>query len=133
MVFNGRVSEAIEYLNRASDFASKNSCNNHKSNDLHQNGKQTDKAVSLNAIALALSTFITTVDRIDKSNGNLYIWEEICSKLKPKLDDPYIKAIFNFVSVDCNSDVGKYSEIIVSFSINLSHFLSKLIFNLSVR
>ncbi|XP_027194513.2 GATOR complex protein mio [Dermatophagoides pteronyssinus] len=120
MVFNGRVSEAIEYLNRASDFASKNSCNNHKSNDLHQNGKQTDKAVSLNAIALALSTFITTVDRIDKSNGNLYIWEEICSKLKPKLDDPYIKAIFNFVSVDCNSDVGKYSEIIYDEKLDIA-------------
>ncbi|OTF78204.1 hypothetical protein BLA29_001965, partial [Euroglyphus maynei] len=122
MVFNGRVSEAIEYLNRASDFANKNSSNNHKSNDLHS--KQTDKAVSLNAIALALSTFITTVDRIDKSNGSLYIWEEICSKLKPKLDDPYIKAIFNFISVDFNTDAGKYSEIILAdFLIRLQNNL----------
>lgn len=102
MVFNGQISKAIENLNLAAENANK-SINNRVNNEPNE------KSISLNAISLALSSFINS-NQID----NFCIWNDICSKLISKLDDSYIKAIFNFISTDFTEDMDKYNLIIVS-------------------
>lgn len=97
-IFNGKISEAIECLKRASDLVT---------------GNDSNCSTSLHAIALALSGFMSSFNQIDSSEQSL--WFEMCKKLIPKLNDPYIKAIFTFISMKYFTD-SAYTEIIVSVS-----------------
>lgn len=123
LIFNGKIEEAINFLNQASDFVSNKSPQS--INNLQQSSmiklnelncfKQTEKAVSLNAIALALSALSTSNDIPKESSiqTNGSVWTEICSKLKSKLDDPYIRAIFNFICDDFATETNAYADILV--------------------
>ncbi|KPM02469.1 hypothetical protein QR98_0008830 [Sarcoptes scabiei] len=122
LIFNGKIEEAINFLNQASDFVSNKSPQS--INNLQQSSmiklnelncfKQTEKAVSLNAIALALSALSTSNDIPKESSiqTNGSVWTEICSKLKSKLDDPYIRAIFNFICDDFATETNAYADIL---------------------
>lgn len=111
LVFNGKIYEAIECLNKASDLVI--SGKDSSMNDMNN-------SISLNAIALALSGYMSFISQIE-SCGQKNPWFEMCANLKPKLNDPYIKAIFTFISLKSYNDAS-YSEIIVSnFLINFSN------------
>jgi len=100
MIFNGKIFDAIECLKRASDVASSDK----------SNGSDERDSTSLRVIALALSAYLTSANLSEKS---ALLWNETCSNLKPKLRDPYIKAIFTFLSIS-QIDDHSYGEIIVS-------------------
>ena len=82
------------------------------------------EGVSLSAIALSLSAFLTSSSRLD----NEQLWVEMCSSLKTKLQDPYLKAIFAFLSVMNTGLDYNYADIIVSFTMRQSFIFFMLLF-----
>lgn len=99
MVFNGKIKEAIDCLQRVSDKIG---------------GNERNDNISLNVISLALSAYVTSsMQSSDKNGAKDSLWIQMCSSLKTKLEDPYIKAIFTFLSMK-NYEDESYIEIIVN-------------------
>ncbi len=72
-----------------------------------ENGKDKNN-INLSAIALALSGYTRDTNSL---------WREMCQSIKSQLSDPYLKAIFTFLTSDSES----YSEIIVSVKLDLQY------------
>ena len=108
MVFTGKILDAIECLKRASDMTGSDKPNSSEERD----------RISLNVSALALSAYVTSasqIEKIEKDNKDS-LWIEMCTSLKTKLKDPYIKAIFTFLSMNHSEDENCFDEIIVTNS-----------------
>jgi len=73
-----------------------------------ENGKDKSFNMNLSAIALALSGYTRDTNSL---------WREMCQSIKSQLSDPYLKAIFTFLTSDSES----YSEIIVSVKLDLQY------------
>lgn len=71
-----------------------------------ENGKDKSFNMNLSAIALALSGYTRDTNSL---------WREMCQSIKSQLSDPYLKAIFTFLT----SDSENYSEIIVSYFVKI--------------
>lgn len=80
-VFNLRISIAIEILKRGADRTEDN---------------------NLNAVAMALAGFTD-----DKSS----MWRKMCSSTKSQLSDPYLRAMFSFLTADNYT----YDQVLVIF------------------
>lgn len=106
MVFNGKIEQAIKCLQDASNSISE------KANDLEES-----ESVSLNVIALALSAY----EASSKQKEGDLMWKKTCNNLKTKLKNPYIKAIFIFLSMNGNDEIS-CNEIIVSVANSLNIF-----------
>lgn len=110
MVFNGRIVDAINCLEKASDL-----------NSNSKSGSSEDSA-SLNAIAIALSAYVTSSKNIENDK----VWFKTCQNLKFKFKDPYVKAIFGFLSMESYEDEN-YIDLIVSIRIFRFRMLTKVI------
>ena len=115
MVFNGKICDAIEYLKQTSNLSS--TCDK---------SIQDLEFISLNVIALALSAYITSANN-EKGDSKDLLCIQMCSNLKNKLGDPYIKAIFTFLSKNPHED-NNFDEIIVSNFILISKSYNYLLF-----
>ncbi|KAI2806893.1 hypothetical protein BLOT_008853 [Blomia tropicalis] len=105
MVFNGKIKEAIDCLQRVSDKIG---------------GNERNDNISLNVISLALSAYVTSsMQSSDKNGAKDSLWIQMCSSLKTKLEDPYIKAIFTFLSMK-NYEDESYIEIIEDKSLDIA-------------
>lgn len=114
MVFNGKIEQAIKCLQEASDSLAE------KANDSEEG-----ESISLNVIALALSAY----EASSKQKEEDFMWKKTCKNLKAKLKDPYIKAIFIFLSMNGNDEIS-CNEIIVSSNDSFTAFLHLTFFNL---
>lgn len=81
-VFNLKLSIAIDVLSRAPS--------------------NSEYALNLNVVAMALSGF---------SDDKTSVWRQFCASNKTKLTDPYLKAIFAFLTTENHN----YDNILVGF------------------
>lgn len=110
MVFNGKIQQAIKCLQKASNYLFD------RPNDLEDG-----ESITLNVIALALSSYEASANPKEEDS----MWKKTCKNLKNKLRDPYIKAIFIFLSMNGQDEVA-YNEIIVS---RFAYFRPSFVYN----
>lgn len=103
MVFNGKIQQAIKCLQKASNYLFD------RPNDLEDG-----ESITLNVIALALSSYEASANPKEEDS----MWKKTCKNLKNKLRDPYIKAIFIFLSMNGQDEVA-YNEIIDNVNLNM--------------